>query len=285
MTQPSTGDAHQITDRLAALLDLDPADRADAERLMRARGTGTDVDRAMAVLQSRLGSFPTRPVPDDSGEQVWICAIIRFAGHAAAWHRTHGVAESITAATLADVGRHLRLHRETHGAFGLETWWFLTLHLAGSFYQLGRLQFVLRQPGDDEPGPPGDPSWVFDVHIPPTGPLTPELVDSSFQQAVTFFRTHFPEHPARTALCFSWLLDPFLVEHLPSANISRFQERFTAYGEGIPAQADAVYFVFRTRDTADLTRLPRETSLQRLVLDRIAAGGTWQCCRGFCALS
>ncbi len=283
MNEPATNHpttAGRIPDRLADLLDLDPVDRRDTEALLQTVGSSADVAGATATLRSRLGTFPPRPVRDDSAAQRWICAIVLFAEQTASWHRDQGIDQSITAATLADVGRQLRLHRQTHGVFGLETWWFLTMHLAGSLFQLGRLQFVLRQSVGDVRTPPGTAGWVLDVHIPPTGPLTPELVDASFQQAVSFFREHFPDRPAGTAVCSSWLLDPYLVEQLPSSNISHFQQLFTRYTDGVPAQDDVVYFVFRTRNT-DLADLPRDTRLQRAVLDRITAGGTWRSYRGF----
>ena len=289
MTASATDVPWSIPDRLAALLDLDPADRRDADALLRASATSdasaASVRAALAVLDARLGAFPAGPAGYDSPDTAEICAVLRFAQRAADWHVEHGVDPSITAATLADVGRHFRLHRQTHDVFGLETGWFLSWHLAGSLYQLGRLQFALRPPAAGETLPPGEPQWLLDIHIPQTGPLLPTSVDAALRQAVEFFGSHFPDRPVRTALCSSWLLDPYLLEHLPpDANISRFQSRFEPYRESRPAQGDAIYFVFRTRSLADLDRLPRETSLQRLVLDRIADGGTWRSYRGYLAL-
>ena len=276
-----------IPDRLASLLDLDPADRRDADQMLRESATSAGsaaVRVALDVLDARLGAFPPRPTGHDPADAAEICAILRFAQRAADWHTEQGVDPSISAATLADVGRHFRLHRQTHGAFGLETGWFLSWHLAGSLYQLGRLQFALRPPAPGETLPPGEPQWLLDVHIPPTGPLLPTAVDAALRQAVEFFGSHFRDRPVRTALCSSWLLDPYLAEHLPDVNISRFQSRFAPYRESRPAQGDVLYFVFGTRSTTDLDRLPRATSLQRAILDRIAEGGTWRSYRGYLTL-
>ena len=287
MTASATGEPWAIPDQLAVLLDLDPADRRDADDLLRVSATSAAsaaVRAALAVLDARLGAFPARPTGYDPADAAEISAILRFAQRAADWHREQGVDPPITAATLADVGRHFPLHRQTHGAFGLKTGWFVSWHLAGSLYQVGRLQFVLRPPTPGEALPPGELQSLLDVHIPPTGPLPTAAVDAALGQAVEFFDSHFPDRPVRTALCSSWLLDPYLAEHLPDTNVSRFQSRFTLYRESRPAQGDVLYFVFRTRRATDLDRLPRETSLQRAVLDRIARGGTWRSYRGYLAL-
>ncbi|MET3807526.1 hypothetical protein ABIB25_004552 [Nakamurella sp. UYEF19] len=270
-----------ISDDVATLLDLDPLDRQGAEALLQQSIGSPGVAEALGVLEARLGTFPSGPPTSELAQDVWICAMVLFAPRVQQWHLGQSVDDEISRATLADVGRQFRLHRITHGEFGLETWWWLSNHLAGGCFELGRLHVILRRLSPGEPSPPRNPQWILDVHIPPTGPLTHAAVESSFAQAIPFFRRHFPDRPADTAVCFSWLLDPYLAEHLPTSNIARFQQLFHRHGEDRPSQKDAIYFVFRTRNLDDLDRLPRDTALQRLVLDRIAAGGTWQCCHGF----
>ena len=120
----------------------------------------------------------------------------------------------MVAATLSDVGRHLRLHRRHTGRVGLDAPNWPSVVLTGSMYELGRLQFDLKRQQDD---------WVLDVHIPESGPLTPAAVGDSFDSAMTFFARHFPDQPVRTAVCESWLLDPYLAEHLPpTSNVVAF---------------------------------------------------------------
>ncbi len=285
MSDPSPRNATvtpAISDDLAALLDLDPADRAQAEILM-AAAHSPEVLAALGQLRRRLGTFPAHPPEGEAAPEVWICALLLFAPELAAWHAGRSVDPAITAATLADFGRQFRLHRITHGVFGLETWGWLTWHCGGGLYHLGRLHFLLRPLSPGEPLPPdthpGD--WVLDVHIPPTGSLRPELVDDAFSEAATFFPAHFPGQPVSRGVCYSWLLDPYLSEHLPGSNMAQFQQSFQRYGPDEPRQKDALYFVFRTRDQDHLDHLPRDTALQRLVLDRIAAGGVWQACYGW----
>jgi hypothetical protein len=131
----------------------------------------------------------------------------------------------------------------------------------------------MRSSGGTSPAPEGE--WIVGVHIPEDGGLSPVAVDESLVLARGFLDRHFPDKPVRLATCDSWMLDPYLAERLPDSNIAAFARRFTV-SRCSPAASDAVYFTFRTRDMADLAQLPRDTSLQRVVLERIDDGGTWQ---------
>ena len=253
-----------LDDELARILDVDPVDRSAIDALLADPPAGTK--DALHVLTARLGTFPRELRETDLDQSSWICAIVRFAPELIRWHADRGVPSAITEATLADVGRQFRLHRITHDHFGLETWSWLTLHLAGNLFQVGRLQFALRTIDDGT-------EWELDVHIPPTGSLRPGLVREAYEQAAAFFAERFPERPAARFVCFSWLLDPYLAEQLPGSNIAVFQSEFRRFGDGIPCDDDVLYFVFRTRSGA--AALPRDTSLQRLVLDRIEGDDHW----------
>jgi hypothetical protein len=184
------------------------------------------------------------------------------------------------------MGLQLRINRRVHGHFGLDTWSWLTLHMAGNLFRLGRLQFhLIRSKHQDGPGGslPYGSDWILGVHIPEDGGLSPELVDASFTEARWFFPHYFPDKPATVATCESWMLDPYLVERLPDSNIASFARRFTL-DRCTDAPTDAVYFTFRKRGLENLDKLPRETSLQRIVLERIDDGGTWQLGHGHLAL-
>jgi hypothetical protein len=257
------------------LLGVDEADRDGIRRMV------VDPDAvagAADVLRKRIGAFRNDITPVSEDEYVAIAALLATVDEVLAFHREIGVPADVSRATLGDFGQVLRLNREVRHRFGAEVHRWLGWHWAGSLYQLGRLQYALRRmdvPGVESGG------WVLDMHIPAIGPFPPDVVDRSIDTARDFFRRHFPDKPVRTVVCASWLLDPYLAEHLPGSNIAHFAGRFTPYGEPRDNQSDAVYFTFRTRDMDNLDRLPRDTTLQRVVLDRIAAGGTWQVADGY----
>lgn len=258
------------------LLDVRDRDRAACAAMLEAP-PGDAVAAAMSALRGRLGTFPARPAPDGGATELeWIEAILRFAPETHQHHLQSGIPAADSRAILADVGLNLDINRRVHGRFGLDTWPWLTLHLAGNMFRLGRLQFHLVPRPSTVPGPAVEGGgWNLGIHIPEDGGLAPSSVDASLRLAVEFFARHFPDKPVLAATCDSWMLDPYLSERLPSSNIAAFASRFTV-DRCTDAPTDAVYFTFRQRGMENLDRLPRETSLQRVVLERIDDGGTWQ---------
>ncbi|WP_343245177.1 acyltransferase domain-containing protein [Streptomyces sp. SID14478] len=247
--------------------------------------------RAVAGLLWRMGE-PGRgaglpEVPAAAGAMGRCFAVFVFVAalpHTRAYHRGRGIPDDVSRRTLADLGRNLAVHRRRFGTTGLLVPWWPTRHFRGELYQLGRLQFErlrlgrrtaegLRRAGAAVDA--GDPA--FGVHIPDfRGPMTPQACDDSLARAREFFARHFPEEPARVAVCHSWLLDPQLRQYLPAgSNIVRFQERFDIWRvDEEPEDDTSVAFVFGGTETPR-AQLPRRTSVQRAVLGHLDAGGHW----------
>ncbi len=267
----------------ARLVGLDATDRAAAGEWLAA---ATDADRRTVdtiadALRERIGGSDAPWPPLEASGPSWVAACVAAAPDVAEWMRGRGVPDGIVAASLADVGRHVRLHRRHTGEFGLDAQWWMCAVLSGEMFQLGRLQFAVGPQGTVT-APVATGPWVLHVHIPEAGPLDPTAVAEAFAQAADFFPRTFPDRPVTTAVCSTWLFDPYLAEHLPAeSNIVRFARLFTPYGEPMDDAFDALYFVFGRRTLDGLAELPRRSSLQRLVLDRIAAGGRWQRVRGY----
>lgn len=236
------------------------------------------VTDAIDAMKQRLGIFPSADIPSGGQTEVeWIQAFLRFAPTVHRYHLGLGVSAATSWASLADLGLQLRINRRVHGRFGLDTWGWMSLHMAGNMFRLGRLQFHLVRGSEGESAADSSPAceWELGVHIPEDGNLSPVAVDDSFAEARLFFPQHFPDKPVAVATCDSWMLDPYLKEQLPDSNIAAFARRFTV-SRCTDAPEDAVYFTFRQRGLEGLDALPRETSLQRVVLERIDDGGTWQ---------
>lgn len=255
------------------------------------------LDRAVSGLLWRLdepGRGAGLPLfPAAAGAMGRCFAVLVFVAalpHTRALHHERGVPDDVSRRTLADLGRNMALHRRRFGTTGLFVPWWLTRHFRGELYQLGRLQFerfrLGRRTGErlasaGAGAGPGDP--VLGVHIPDfRGPLTPEACDDSVARARAFFARHFPEEPAGTAVCHSWLLDPQLRRYLPAeSNIVRFQDRFEIAYVNEEAEDDTpVAFVFGGTETPR-ERLPRRTRVQRAVLDHLDAGGHWHSGHGW----
>ncbi len=184
--------------------------------------------------------------------------------------------------TMGDFGRHLRRHRRLTGLPGLLNWRWFRLHLTGDLIEIGRLQFEVVRPEGELQRLVG--AAALKLHIPgDSGPLDPGLVDHSLMEAARVFHQAWPELRLTHAICESWLLDPFLGERLPDSNIAAFARRFELYAPSVDEPTDPLYFLWGHRD---VTRMPSQgvSALDRVVVDRIAAGGTWQAGRGLLTL-
>lgn len=219
--------------------------------------------------------------PDAPIELRWlyVVAFARFLPRVLAAHERRGVPEAVSRATFADVGRHVRIARRLFGIHGFTEQHWAQLHLRGVLFDMGRLQFnlarlTLSQAELDDAGIDATPGTVVvETHIPETGRLDPADADASFAAAQGFFARHFPEHGAiRYATCDSWLLDPQVGELVPGSNIARFGARYRLFSPAREADQAALDFVFRA-PTTPLAELPRDTSLQRGLVDHLTAGG------------
>ncbi len=210
-----------------------------------------------------------------------LLALVVTVDEVRAYHASRGIGGDDSWRALSDLGQQVFVHRLTYGAFGLHTHDWLRVAWSGALYWLGRLQFNLQRDPRD-PGGAAAGTWVLSTHIPRSGPLNPTEVDASFAAARTFFAEHFAEFEVSSFHCHSWLLDPQLVAVLPAtSNMALFQRRWSLVGEPGNGDDDAVFFTFARRPPVDLTSLPRDTTLQRAILDRLADGGHWYVRTGF----
>ncbi len=273
-------------------LGLRPQDRADLEAVLAQVRTSpaalATVDRLAVPLRLTMGRFPGEPDRDlwpgyDAAADPYgvgvlaLLALVVTAPDLVDYHRSRGVPEEVSAQTLTELGQQAWVHRLTYGNFGAHTYDWLTVTWSGSLYWLGRLQFNLQRMAT---------GWVCSTHIPRSGPLDPTAVDESLARAADFFPQHFPDRPVTDFWCSSWLLDPMLADGLdPASNMARFQRRWHLYGDPMPGDEDALFFTFARRGKVDLDALPQQTSLQRLVVQRLRAGEHWSSPAGLIPMS
>jgi len=236
------------------------------------------LDRSIALVRADLGGYDWLPpgpeLPRDRGlawRHLYVYAYLAMVDVVMGYHRDHGIADAASWTILADLGRNLAVDRRMRGEGWpvMQSW--LTLHARGGVYELGRLQ---HQRGKAAIG----------LHIPESGPMTPDAVTASLDEVRVFFPRHFPDEHYTAFTCGSWLLDPQLLAYLPEdSNIVRFQQRFElepyTEPEGVDADVEVLRFGFRTLSTP-LDQLPRGTTLQRAIVDHLKAGRHWQWRRG-----
>ncbi|MFE3523844.1 acyltransferase domain-containing protein [Streptomyces sp. NPDC059161] len=252
---------------------------------------GELLERSAHVLVQDIGTIGHHPqlpeLPEGLGDlERWfpVCVAVAALPDIRAYHRRRGIPEDIARRTLADLGRHIAVHRRRRGIGGLTVPGWVRLHFRGEIYQLGRLQFQRSRLGERmcravrAAGLEADPGdTCLDLHIPDfQGPLTPSACADAIAQAREFFARHYPEERYRVGACHSWLLDPQLRDHLPEhSNILRFQGLFrTAYKDDEPADQDPVGFVFGDPELS-VARLPQRTRVERAVVRHLLGGGHW----------
>ncbi|MBM4267782.1 MAG: acyltransferase [Deltaproteobacteria bacterium] len=228
-----------------------------------------------------------------SSRMFYLLVLVSALPHVRAEHARLGIPEDISRDTLADVGRNVQRYRALHRRPGFDEMNWLSWHFLGRLFQLGRLQFLLSRfwfpldPNASTP-PPALAPWepVLDLHVPESGPLSPEACDDSIARAGPFFARHFPEFRYRGMTILSWLLEPRLAESLDArSNIVRFQRRFTLVPLAQEMPGNVFKFVFhepnQTPSTADLDALPQRSALERAIVAHVRVGGSWSARAGY----
>ena len=264
-------------------------DVADLQRVARETldrpGDLAVVEEAVQRLLGRVGSLPARDGGDvwaglevgDEGELA-VLALLVTAPALAAFHASRGVPADVSAATVADLGQQVWVHRLVSGRFGLHSYaWETGWVWSGALYRLGRLQFSVEE-GTRVDGTGRE--LVCSTHIPRGESLPAAEVDAALAAARPFFARHFPEHGTLDVHCLSWMLDPRLPELLPGSNLAHFQQRWRTYGELREADGDALFFAFARGEAPHLAAVEARTSLQRAIRSVWAAGGHWHLVEG-----
>jgi hypothetical protein len=217
--------------------------------------------------------------------ELW--AFVAAIPDALALGAARGIDEQVTWDTLDNIGVRVASHIVEYGEAGFDGAFWLSQHVRGQIYRLGRLQFnvgaVRWDPAPGDGFSTGDP--LLGVHIPPGSPLAPAACDESLARARPFFDRHVPGGPYGIASCGSWLLDPQLAGMLgDDSNIVRFQRRFARVpGQEWPGDEDVLRFVFGS-PKADLAGIDPRTTLERAIVDHLGAGGHFRTCLGWLRL-
>lgn len=248
--------------------------------------TAAQVKAGLGVVGAEVPSGVSQdPVSGPTRSYGDVLALLACVPSVLAYHAERGVPEHITWDTLSDLPRHIARYERLHGRPGFSELRWLSNHLRGLIYSLGRLQFerirAIPVLGDHAAvvagtGELAEDEVILNVHIPETGPLDPGLCEAAYAQAIDRFAAWHPDERPRAFVCHSWLMDPQLRDYLPaSSNIIRFQDRFEIVGPGSDAPGSMQEFVFGRAGQVDLEALPQRTRLERAFVHRLRAGGTW----------
>ncbi|MFB3881385.1 MAG: acyltransferase domain-containing protein [Armatimonadota bacterium] len=128
---------------------------------------------------------------------------------------------------------------------------------------------------------------ALNIHIPgdwPNGPpMDHDACGQSISRARAFFPQHYPHHQFLAFCCWSWVLNTWLGEVLPpTSNMRRFQEEMYLFPTWVDTQ-ELVQAAFHELPS-DLTQAPRDTTLQRAILEVLQSGRTLEAGGGGCFL-
>ncbi len=115
---------------------------------------------------------------------------------------------------------------------------------------------------------PGD--TVIDMHIPPGRGMGLDVCRRSFAAAVEFFAKHFPQRPAKAFYCTSWIYNTQFEHALPESNLAGLMREVYLFPTSSNGK-DGIFFIF-CREYDDWSKAPRDTSLQRAMLDIYTSG-------------
>lgn len=216
------------------------------------------------------------PTDPDGMQQLSI-----YLGAAAITHTLYqkaGIPEHIFFDTMSCFPRFVNETFEKEGHYCFDRGFWVWRQTSCRLFTLGTLEYEYRILSNSEPLPPGLKAGqaVLSVHIPSTAVLSSELLRTSYQSALDFFKgpaSRFCECGSpKGIICGSWLLAPILSRFLSaSSGIRQFAQDYMIYAED-PQDENFYLWVFGKKE--DPQKLPQTTSLQRAVRTHLLSGGT-----------
>ena len=194
-----------------------------------------------------------------------------------------GVPEKVIAETFRDVTLRANLYKEKTGKTGIskdDVIWFR--HIMNlKIFKIGSIQFqpfnmlylddeFLGEPymtfsSEQKTKLPAGAS-VINCHIQYGADLSAKAVKSSFDDASVLFQKLFPNEKFKAFICYSWLLFPDMVNHLPkNSKIKAFAKNFKIIGR-VQDNEQAFEYLFKKACKRPSKRLCK-TFLQALAAE------------------
>lgn len=183
-------------------------------------------------------------------------------------YKAHGIGDNI----FWDTAEDIKIWCENNQNKGLKNYRWLTNHLKGELFRIGRLQFQIytccNKTVDYSKLPFDYGEKVIYIHIPQGEKLIYDDCIKSINYAKTFFKTYFPDYKFKYFFCESWLLYEGNAQFMKKdSNILKFASLFDiAYS--VDEQSQAIERIFGER-RENAYNYPEKTSLQKAAKDYI----------------
>ena len=219
---------------------------------------------AYKSLESRLG--------EDEGHMAMLYCQLECARRIYGQYKEKGISQAVYVDTMKCFSRFIGECNKKNGWMFFDRGWWTYRQVSMSLFRIGTLEFELDKSGKEK---------AVAVHIPSDADLSERAVDSSLEQAGSFFRRYYPDYQYDKYICDSWLLSPVLQELLPrQSNIVRFQERFVITGRN-EDEKEYIEWLFQVPVNTAYRKLPESTALQRKAKELLLAGGNIGTAYGF----
>ncbi len=214
-----------------------------------------DMQKTLEQVQVFLGN-------DENGIKILACMLYASC-KAYEIYKQKAIQDEIYFDTMKCFTRFIDETQKATGELRFDRYWWTARQAGCHLFRIGELEYeaVLKEN-----------KLNIHIHIPSDARLLPGLVDSSLEQAASFFEKQYLLVKERDFFCNSWLLDNQLKMFLKEdSNIISFQNRFVILDQG---QADPYLnrWLFNTEST-DYSTFCENTTLQKNVKKHLINGG------------
>ncbi len=207
-----------------------------------------------------------------SSETGFLYLYIALAEKSLEYFTSLGFDEDVFFDTFEGISRSCDAYRKENGKDGIYDYFWLSGHLRANVIRLGVFEYQNGIFGFDEtPSLMGrkikkNDTAVF-LHV-------PFGTDFSLSSRLSSYKKAFEVFGNKILVCDSWLLYPANAEGLDNdSNIRSFAEDFHVFHVDHDRCYEDLYRIFgKNLDFSDIEKLPSDTSLQRLYIERLKSG-------------
>ncbi len=192
-------------------------------------------------------------------------------------YRKNGWSDQIFLDSMGCFPRFIEEDIEQNGKICFTRGFWVWRQTCSRLFRLGTLEFEYRRSSDlgEKMMKYSNGKMILSVHIPSDAVMSDENLKDSYRQALAFFREHdaiiCTEGSPVLFFCSTWLLSPELNKLLPEhSRIKRFYSDFEIYDFD---QENSGVYNWLFKGQTELEKLPRDTSLQRMVYEHLKNGG------------
>ncbi len=217
-------------------------------------------------------SVETYPVTCEDGKMN-LLSVLYMCERAAENMSKINIPEAVIVDTLKDIVTWTKTWTNLKGELFLGQLSWLSYHLRGEIFKLGRLQFkAAKFVNDVKELKVKKGQNVIEIHIPEGGKLTVEECKKSIECAKEFYKEYFPQFEYEYFSCHSWLLDQTLKKYLnENSNILSFGDMFKRVSKE-PSTAVMRYVVRWDATLQNLSEINPKTNFSKKIKQAILSG-------------